>query len=757
MPQATHTTWTLLSLAFLIAGCGGSGAPQEPPHAPANPPAPPAPPPAATSGLDARPSNATCIAPERDTGSVTIGTQPAFPKLKFVEPVTRVSRNPLLLLQAPRDASRWFVLERPGIVRVFDNNESVATSSVFLDIDPRVESTCPECGLLGMAFHPDFPAMPRVYVTYTSMQRTGGGPDTHLSEFTSPDGGLTLNPDSERVVITINKPGTNHHGGHIAFGPDGFLYFATGDGNGFAIDSAQRLNSLLGKFLRIDIRGTTGTALYRIPPDNPFAASTAPCNVNGSGAQNCPEIYAWGLRNPWRWSFDRQTGDIWLGDVGESTREEVNRIVRGGNYGWRCFEGTQRPTTTRSCEEPQNPRPPIAEYDHTVGRAVTGGYVYRGTAIPALVGRYVFGDFASGRVWDIPNGTSPTMTMTGGLETGFFISSFGEGNDGELYVVNFGGDLRRITGAGSSGEGVATQLSATGCVNPSNPTQPASGLIPYAPNAPFWSDGAAKERWIGLPDGQNINVQTDGDWSFPNGTVLMKNFRINDRLIETRLFMRHPDGVWAGYTYEWNAQGNDARLVRGGKQATIGGQTWIYPSEAQCLACHTQAAGSSLGLETRQLAFNITYPQTARDAHQLVTLNAINTLTPPIAEPANQTPYPNPTGTAGTLAERARAYLHTNCSQCHRPAGPTPSEMDLRYSTPLADTNACDAVPGHGDLGIADARLIAPGAPERSVIPARMNQRGNANAMPPVGLGARVDADGVELIRNWIDSLTGCN
>ena len=752
-----------LAFAFLIAGCGGDGGstPKEPPQAPAVPPPPPPPPlpppPGPTVGLDARPSNATCIAPERDTGSVKIGIQPAFPKLKFVDPVTKNTHSPLALLQAPRDASRWFVLERHGIVRVFDNNEGVATSSVVLDIDARVESTCAECGLLGMAFHPDFPATPRVYVTYTSTQRTGSGPDTHLSEFTSPDGGLTLNPDSERVLITIKKPGINHHGGTVAFGPDGFLYFATGDGNSGPNDFSQHLNSLLGKFLRIDIRGTTGTALYRIPPDNPFAASTTLCNVNGTGSQNCPEIYAWGLRNPSRWSFDRQTGEIWAGDVGEATREEVDRIVRGGNYGWRCLEGTVRTPANRSCDEPENPRPPIAEYDHTIGRAVTGGYVYRGTAIPALVGRYVFGDFASGRIWDISNGTQPTMTMTTGLETGFFIPSFGEGNDGELYVVNYGGTLHRITAAGSRGEGVATQLSATGCVNPSNPTQPASGLIAYAPNAPFWSDGAVKERWLGLPDGKNINVRSDGDWDFPNGTVLMKNFHLDDRLIETRLFMRHPDGVWAGYTYEWNAQGSDATLVRGGKRTTIGGQTWIYPSEAQCLSCHTQAAGDSLGLETRQLAFNITYPQTGRDAHQLVTLNAINMLTPPIADPANQTPYPNPTGTAGTLAERARAYLHTNCSQCHRPAGPTPSEMDLRYSTALADTHACDAMPADGDLGIADARLIAPGASERSVMPARMSLRDNVNAMPPVGLGARVDAGGVQLIRDWIDSLAGCN
>jgi hypothetical protein len=238
--------------------------------------------------------------------------------------------------------------------------------------------------------------------------------------------------------------------------------------------------------------------------------------------------------------------------------------------------------------------------------------------------------------------------------------------------------------------------------------------------------------------------------------VLMKNFRLDDRLVETRLFMRHPDGVWAGYSYEWNAQGNDATLLPGGKRKAIGGQTWIYPSEAQCLQCHTAAAGNSLGLETRQLAFNITYPQTGRDAHQLVTLNAINVLTPPIADPANESPYPNPTGTAGTLDERARAYLHTNCSQCHRPGGPTTSNMDLRYTTALADTNACDVVPGLDDLGIANARLIAPGAAERSVVPARMSARGVPESMPPLG-SSQVDTAGVTLIRDWIDSLAGCN
>ena len=661
--------------------------------------------------------------------------------------------------QVPGDSSRWFVVNKLGDVRVFKNDEAVTTTSEFINLASRIDTSCNECGLLGLAFHPDFPATPLVYLSYTSLLHPGGGPDSVLSEFTSHDGGLTLDPDSEREILRVNKYSLHHHAGRIAFGPDGFLYLSLGDGNYYTVDHGQSLTTLLGKIIRIDIRGTTGTALYRIPADNPFAASTTLCNVNGNGPQNCPEIYAWGFRNPWGWSFDRQTGDLWVGDVGESNIEEVNRVQRGGNYGWRCFEGTRDISalypTGKACAALQNLQPPIAEYPHTLGAAVTGGYVYRGKAIPGLVGHYLFGDFSSGRIWDIPNDTQPTMMVTTGYDSGLKISTFGQDNDGELYVVHMYRGLWRIIGSSGGGQGVATQLSATGCVNKSNATLPASGMIPYAPNATFWSDGAVKERWIGLPDGQKITVHADGDWDFPNGTVLMKNFHLDNRLIETRLFMRHPDGVWAGYSYEWNDQQTDATLVRGGKKVTVGGKTWIYPGEGQCLMCHTEAAGGSLGLETRQLAFNITYPQTGRDAHQLVTLNAINVLASPIANPTDQVPYPNPTGTTGTLGQRARAYLHTNCSQCHRPGGPTTSSMDLRYATSMPQTKACDVVPGLGDLGITDARLIAPGAAARSVLIARMSRR-DALGMPPIG-SAQVDADGAALLTSWVNSLTSCN
>jgi hypothetical protein len=278
----------------------------------------------------------------------------------------------------------------------------------------------------------------------------------------------------------------------------------------------------------------------------------------------------------------------------------------------------------------QNLIDPVAEYGRALGASVTGGYVYRGNSIPALAGRYVFADFVSGRIWHIARDTPPTLQVSSGFDSGLSVASFGQGIDGEMFVVHYGGTLHRlVAGAGgSTGGTIPTQLSATGCVNPSNATQPASGLIPYAPNAPFWSDGSTKARFLALPNGQNITVGADGDWDFPNGSVLVKNFAIGTRLVETRLFMRHTNGNWGGYTYEWNGGGTDATRVVGGKTVQVAGQSWIFPSESQCFACHTQASGRSLGLETAQLNGNLLYPATNRTANQIVTLNAINTSEP---------------------------------------------------------------------------------------------------------------------------------
>lgn len=659
-----------------------------------------------------------------------------------------------MMVQAPADPSRWFVVEQAGTVRVFDNRTDVASSAVFIDIVSRVRSGG-EMGLLGLAFHPNFPTDPRVYLSYTN---ESNGLVSRISEFRTRDGGVTLDLTSESILLSVPQPAGNHNGGNIAFGPDGFLYIGFGDGGRAgdpwgSIGNGQNLMTTLGKMLRIDVDGTTGTIPYRIPVANPYAGNPL-CNV-GPGTQACPEIYAYGFRNPWRWSFDRDSGALWLADVGQSTLDEVNRVVLGGNYGWRCKEGTN--SYNANCgPNSASSLPPVAQYGRSAGRSITGGFVYRGTSIPALAGRYVFGDFVTGRIWDIAENTPPTLTVSEGVDSGLSIAAFGEGLDGELYVVHYGGSLHRLIPGGSGGGAVATRLSGTGCVLPGDPTKPAAGLIPYAPRAPFWSDGAAKERFLALPDGTRMRADADGDIQLPNGTVLVKNFRLGTRLVETRLFMRHTDGEWAGYSYEWNAQGTDATRVIGGKVATVGGRTWIFPSEAQCLACHTEAAGRSLSLELAQLNWMFRYPQTGRIANQVVTLNAIGMFSPAVTTAPSELPsMPDPFGTAGSLSERARAYLHTNCSNCHRPNGGTPTDLDLRYTTSLSSTNACNRLPQAGTLGISQARIIAPGAAGRSVLVARTNRRGS-HGMPPLG-STLVDTAGVALLTQWVNALRTCD
>jgi len=343
------------------------------------------------------------------------------------------------LLRVPHDTSRWVVVQQDGHVVSFADTPAVSTTSSVLDISDRVVFRNVH-GLLGLAFHPNYPTDTRAFVAYTHET----SPDVivlRISVFTTADAGATLNPASEQILFEMAQPGGHNNGGHLLFGPDGYLYLGIGDGgnddsaSGVA-GNGQLTNNLLGKILRIDVSGSTGGRGYRIPADNPFAANPL-CNMDGTGTQDCPEIFAWGFRNPWRWSFDSQGGQLWLGDVGSHTREEVDKVVRGGNYGWRCFEGTLQ--TSLNCGAPTTPLlPPVAEYIHPTGQSVVGGFVYHGTAIPALVGRYVFADYNLGYIWNIATDTAPTRTMltTDGFESGLNPASFAQDSDGELYIVD---------------------------------------------------------------------------------------------------------------------------------------------------------------------------------------------------------------------------------------------------------------------------------------------------------------------------------
>ena len=740
------------ALVLLLAGCGGGGG-----SAPSPSPSPtPTPPP--TSGLDSRPSNTTCLAGDAPNPGVPYGVQQAYPNLpNFTQPIA--------MLQAPGDNAHWYIVQKTGSVRVFNNTANVSSTREFINVSSLLNSdpasSNDERGLLGMAFHPNFPTDPRVYLYYTGTDTNLGLVD-RVSEFRTLDGGNTLSLGTEQVLFNVDDPASNHNGGNIVFGPDRNLYIGIGDGGGGndqfgTIGNGQRLTILLGKMLRLDVSTpATASVPYGIPASNRYS-SNARCNVNGTGTANCPEIYAYGFRNPWRWSFDRLSGELWLNDVGQGALEEVDRVVLGGNYGWRCYEATS--DTGMACGPNKSQSiAPVAQYGRTLGVSTTGGFVYRGTAMPSLIGRYVFADFASGNIWNIARDTPPTLTLTTNnmLDTDLLVSSFAQDADGELYVVNLDGTLHKLVPTGVvGGRVIPTDLTDTGCVSPANPTQPASGLIPYAPNAPFFSDGAAKTRWMALPDGERINIisNANNDFDFPNGSVLVKNFALGGNLVETRLFMRHNNGQWAGYTYEWNAQQTEATRVIGGKTVQVAGQAWQFPSEDQCLQCHTEAAGRTLGLEVGQLNGDFGYP-TGRTANQMATLDSIGTLLGVPVPSSTWEMIPDPAGTA-PLAQRARAYLHANCGYCHRPNGTTPTNLDLRYTTALSTTHACDVAPTLSDLGITNSRLIAPGSAARSVLVARMDRTG-ADAMPPLTRHV-IDEDGVQLVTSWINGLTGCN
>ncbi len=700
----------------------------------------------AVFGLDTRPVNATCLAPPRAVGGTQITLTAPYPNLASFS-------QPTKLLQAPGDDSRWFVLEKAGRIRVFDNLPGVTNHELWLDISAQVNANS-EGGLLGMAFHPDWPAVKEVYLSYTG--NPGGPMVSVISRFVvNDDSSLPVNV-TEQSLLTVNQDFDNHDGGDIAFGPDRNLYFGLGDGGsgGDPNERAQDTTRLLGSFLRIGVLGVGWPSPgYAIPPGNPFEANPR-CGPAGN-AQPCPEIYAWGFRNPWRWSFDRDTDALWAGDVGQNQWEEVDVVELGGNYGWDCREGAHD-------FEPGNCPggglvDPVAEYDHNLGNSITGGFVYRGAGVPALAGRYVFGDFGSGRLWALRDDGQGGYDTEQLLDTSYNISAFGEDASGELYFLHYGGEILRIDESGNpTPDSVPDDLADTGCANPADPTEPASGLIVYDLNAPFWSDGAAKSRWLALPDADTLTIEADGDWTFPSGSVIRKDFRLGGQLIETRLLMRHPDGVWAGYTYEWNDAETQATRVRGGKLRDVNGQTWIYPSESQCMECHTAAAGFSLGPETDQLNKDLTYPTTGRTANQLATLEHIGMFSAPLPAPPPALPaLADPSDAGLPLDDRARAYLHTNCSQCHRPGGPTPSSMDLRVDTALADTDACGVPPENGFVGIPGGLLIAPGDAGRSILVSRMNRR-DIHGMPPLGSDL-VDAAGVSLISNWIDGLNGCN
>jgi len=663
----------------------------------------------------------------------------AFPNLSFVAPV---------YFAGLPGSDQAVVVEQQGVIHRFDVDAQVSSTAVVLDISSQV-LFAGEQGLLGMAFHPDFVNNGFFYVHYSASNPRR----SVISRFTYNSQTGTAPAGSEFILLQLDQPFGNHNAGSLAFGPDDKLYIAFGDGGGGGDpdDNAQNLGTLLGSILRIDV--DTGNP-YGIPSDNPFVAQ--------AGVRE--EIWAYGFRNPYRFSFDRQTGTLWAGDVGQINREEIDIVQAGGNYGWRVFEGTQPFTSSENTPPNATFTAPVIDYDRSLGNAVIGGYAYRGAALPSLRGAYVYGDFGSGRIWSLLyNGTQViSNTEIGNVAS---LTSFGEDNNGELYAVSGSGSIYRfIQTGGGTGNTAPQMLSQTGVFTDAGNLVVADGFIEYAVNVPFWSDGTIKRRWIAVAEPSQIGFAATDAWTFPVGTIIVKHFEIellegdptSRKRLETRV-LAHETDRWTGYVYKWDDSGTDAELLHSGvlENLTVASPqgnltfSYEYPAQTDCLRCHNAAAGTVLGVDTRQTNRDFNYP--AQTDNQLRSLNHIALFSDDIGDSSRYDAYPDPFDVLLDIESRARSYLAVNCSQCHRPGGTTPVALDLRFDTPLPQTGSVNVTPASGDLGLAGANIITPGSKESSILWERM-RRLDGNRMPPLG-SHRVDNAGVDLIGQWIDQL----
>ncbi len=719
----------------------------------------------------------------------------AFPNLLFTNSVglTSVPGTDLLCV--------W---EREGRIWTFENSPGVTQKKLVLDIHNQCQGW-DDSGLLGVAFQAGFPTNHYIFVYYTWVKPgtvVGDAytrppqavPDTYhdrLSRFTLDANGVAI-PGSETVLIDLLDDTIWHHGGGMFFHPkNGFLYLTIG--NNATPDNDQIINrSLFGGVLRLDVDCRGGnishpiprqplnghTAHYFIPNDNPFVGGT-----NALGETNVlDEFFCLGLRSPHRMTYDPGTGRIFIGDVGDSAREEVDIIEpgeKGLNFQWPYCEG-KLGTMKLPCIGIS--RGPVLDYPHTDGRAIIGGYVYRGKKFARdLGGKYIFGDNVFRTVWAMDETTTPdsktllavmpkgTGPNSGSDYTG--LSSFGTDANGEIYfcqMSSIGGHIYTLARGGPPPptHPIPKLLSQTGVFSDLKTMTPASFLIPYDVNTPLWSDGAAKSRWIALPDHSQIHFSNTREWKFPDGTVFVKTFSlpVDDanpkilRRLETRLLVRDTNGAVYGASYKWRPDDSDADVVNAGItepiqiKTTTGAriQNWFFPGKQDCLTCHTPQSGGVLGVNTRQLNRHFTYPNGVTD-NQLRALNHIHVFDAVLHEEqiSQMDQLVAITNTDAPLDLRARSYLDANCAQCHRPGG-VGAFFDTRFDTPLGQQGLING-PVANPLGISGAKIIVPDDPSKSVLFHRINELGDSQ-MPPLARNV-IDTNAVATIDAWIRSL----
>ncbi|HTI70635.1 MAG TPA: PQQ-dependent sugar dehydrogenase [Candidatus Limnocylindria bacterium] len=711
---------------------------------------------------------------------------PAFPNLKFTN---------VLGLAAVPGTNQLVVWEREGRVWLFNNDHDVAEKRLIVDISDRCQGW-QECGLFGLAFHPGFVTNHFVFLyymwvkpgtvvgdaTHAPPSYTDGLYFDHLARFTL-DANLNEVPDSELTLVHQLTGSVFHNGGGLFFHPEnGFLYWTDGDDVYGATQTISQ--GLLSGIFRIDVDMQGGeishapprqpvngtTANYFIPNDNPF--------VGQPGVLE--EFYALGLRNPFRATYDPPTRRIFLGDVGLDSREELDVIEAadpaGLNFQWNAVEGD-----IGELVEPYIgvSKPPVLVYNHTEGRAVIGGYVYRGQELAAeLGGKYIFGDNVSQCIWYLDETTIPATKklLTYFPSAGSLgLSGFGVDANQELYLYQVTPDGAPIYKLARSGAEPAQStfpllLSQTGVFDQTSTLQTAEEMIPYGVNSPLWSDGAVKSRWLAVPKDVSIDYSRDLDWNFPVGTVFVKHFELAvdetsqnsvRKRLETRILVRGTNGAVFGATYKWRADNSDADLLptQLDEEITIKTasgvrtQVWHFPSRDECLVCHNSTTKGVLGVSTRQLNGDFGFPTGVTD-NQLRTWNHLGLFSTNLEAYLADESLPalvSVTNQNADLQLRVRSYLDANCSFCHQPGG-VRTEWDARITTPLELAAIINGSVSQ-KLGLPGAKVVAPGHPERSVMLARGSSTDAGVRMPPLARN-EVDVAAMSAISDWIQSLS---
>lgn len=722
-----------------------------------------------------------------------LSLNPAFPGAAFDTAVAIAS--------APGDTQKLFVVQLPGFIRVVPDIQSPsAGNQVFLDLPALLESRglgesidgglYGEFGLMGLAFHPQYATNRRFFVFYTV--KIGTDYFQRISRFTTQAANpLAADPDSEVILIEQRDRAGNHNGGDLHFGPDGYLYISLGD-EGSQYDeyqNSQRIDhNFFSGMLRIDVdkrpgnleptphEGVptdSGIARYSVPADNPFVGADElngePINV----ASLRTEFWAIGLRNPWRFSFDPATGELWCGDVGQDFYEEVDVLQAGGNYGW-CFRkgAHEGYPGTRTVPAGFTSLDPLYEYSHTgqpgdpklQGNSITGGVVYRGTRIPELTGAYIFADFVTGNIWALrKNGQDVTVDRIAGLGSVTAISTDPSNGD-VLFVVLAVGQvnvfrLEKVQLADTFPQ----TLSATGLFADLTDLSPSPGVHPYTPNLTFWSDHAIKQRWFTLPNAAaQFTPSLNDSWTYPAGTIWVKHFDMEmtrgnpatRKRIETRMLVRNATGAY-GVSYKWNAAQTEATLVPDAGEdfplaITVDGsptvQSWRIPSRTECSVCHNAPAGYSLSFNTRQL--NRTGMMDGFSGNQLELLRSAGYLTHSLGSPNLLPRHVRPDETQFPVEARARSYLAVNCSYCHRADGLSET-WDGRPELTLAQTSLINGV-ANSNGGNPANKLVVPGDLNHSVVYNRVALTNGFTRMPPIGSSV-LDQTGIALLQEWIN------